>query len=315
MADTLVTSTLTPKANPDGKTVSVRQFKITDIPDAMRKMDWLVAAALMDHWFEGKPWDNETLGMPSDVKKNHLDVLPQYIETTIIKMGWALQFRPVDETLKFLLANWDSPRGREQMLRVFEKHYADVSSARVMLDFRGQVEAVQEFGYFNSRPYHYSKLSLEVDELRAALADFTLKVVAEGVLEITPEKYIFYPAWLGFYIDDTYDFIDDPYWPSQILGYWNFEGMATRLRDVVVNEVAFDFEAQSFSRQSILMHVDDLERKYADISARRYFLANNKAFQEYRVQKNRGGDFRIYSDMHIENISAPPIKLDRSNAQ
>lgn len=88
-------------------------------------------------------------------------------------------------------------------------------------------------------------------------------------------------------------------------GYWNFDGMATRLQDVV--------EIQGLSRQSMFMHVDDLERKYADISSRRYFLANNKSFQAYRTQKNKGGDFRIYSDMHIENISVPPIMLDRPN--
>lgn len=96
-------------------------------------------------------------------------------------------------------------------------------------------------------------------------------------------------------------------------GYWNFDGMATRLQDVVVNEVAIDFEIQGLSRQSMFMHEDDQERKYADVSSRRYFLANNKSFQAYRTQKNKGGDFRIYSDMHIENISVPPIMLDRPN--
>jgi hypothetical protein len=314
MADTIATSTLTPKANTDGKTVPVRQFKITDIPDAMRKMNWPVAAALMDHWFEGKPWDNETQGMPIDVKIGHLDVPSQYVEKTIIKMDWALQYQPVNEKIKVLLAEWDSPPGRRLMLKRFNQHYADMASGTVELDFGGQADQAERFGYFNSRPYNYSKLSFEVDELRAALADFTLKVIAEGSVKITQEEYILYPVRLGFYIDDTYDFIDDSSRVSQVLGYWNFDGLAT-VSDVASNEIATGFKTQSLVRRSLFMHGDEFEKQYADISAQRYFLARNKSFQEYRTKSGMGGDFRVFSDMYFLEIAVPPIILRRAHDQ
>ena len=55
MADTLVASSLTPASNKAGQSTAVRLFKVSDIPGAMDKMKWPVAAALMRHWFTVLP--------------------------------------------------------------------------------------------------------------------------------------------------------------------------------------------------------------------------------------------------------------------
>ncbi|WWL44175.1 DUF6402 family protein [Pseudomonas parakoreensis] len=63
MADTVVASSLTPASNKAGQSTVVRLFKVSDIPAAMDKMKWPVAAALMRHWFNGAPWKNASGGM------------------------------------------------------------------------------------------------------------------------------------------------------------------------------------------------------------------------------------------------------------
>jgi len=112
MADTKIASTLTPASNQAGKSAAVRQFKITDIPAAMDKMSWPVAAKLMRHWFNGKPWSTPDGAMSKEVKDH--DALPDlvYVESTIVKMAWLNQFEPAKAVIKELESVWDNPPAR-----------------------------------------------------------------------------------------------------------------------------------------------------------------------------------------------------------
>jgi hypothetical protein len=150
-----------------------------------------------------------------------------------------------------------------------------------------------------------------VNELRGAIGDFTMKVIAEGVVAVTDNKFTLSPERLCFYIDDTYDFIDDPYYPSQPLGFWNFNGLALSVAKAELSNIGVADELQGLATRSMLIKGSELDQQYADIAAQRYFLIKNKNFKAYRDQYYKGGDFKIFSDFHYEAVSVEDVVLDR----
>ena len=59
-----VQSTMTPQVNTEGKTVQVCQFKLTDIPDVMKNLNWRQAERFMRRWFSAPPYE-----IPIEYKK------------------------------------------------------------------------------------------------------------------------------------------------------------------------------------------------------------------------------------------------------
>jgi hypothetical protein len=314
MADTIATSTLTPRANKEGTRVAVRQFKITDIPDAMRKMNWPVAAALMDHWFDGKPWDTEDGGMPKLAKDRKQPVPPQYIDNSIVKMQWLLQFPQAKEMFKQLEGGWNNPDAQNLMRDRFDSHFGDIKEGVREVGFGADTQQADKFKYFNSRTYNFDLVGGGIDELRGALGDFTMKVIAEGSLRISEFEYVFCPVRLGFYIDDTYDFIDGAITPSQPLGFWNFNGLAMSVTEALATNLSIDSQSLLLAGQSMVKSQSDLDQKFKDIATDRYFLVRNKDFQTYRKKFGRGGDFKIYSDIFYQPAPKAPIVLGRKYA-
>ncbi|WP_408981028.1 DUF6402 family protein [Pseudomonas sp. B21-017] len=47
---------------------------------------------------------------------------------------------------------------------------------------------------------------------------------------------------------------------------------------------------------------NELERKH-------YMLVQNSDFREYREKNRKGGDFRVYSDILYESVTAAPIEI------
>jgi hypothetical protein len=103
---TTARSTLSPSSNRQGAVTQLRQFKITDIPAAMDKMNWPVAAALMRHWFQGNPWPTTDGGMSSEVKNHNTWPNAQYIEESIVRMNWVLGFERARAAVAALRKNW-----------------------------------------------------------------------------------------------------------------------------------------------------------------------------------------------------------------
>lgn len=313
MADTIATSTLTPKANTDGKTVPVRQFKITDIPDAMRKMDWPVAAQLMEYWFNGEPWPTEDGSIVAAVKSHHEHAPKKYINESIIKMDWVLSFPKVHSYLDELRAVWRGPRAQDEICKKFKNNFGSALPATYKLNFFGHGPLAENFGYFNYKRVDFDPVGGEVDELRAALGNFNLRVVAEGDMVVTASAYVFYPVKLGFYIDDCYDFNDESDWwrPSQLLGFWGFNGLAMSIPEVMARGLSTDEQLQSLALQSMTGDEKFFDQRYADIDSQRYYLIQNKNFQDYRRKYSRGGDFKISSDIYYEDIVSPPLVFEK----
>lgn len=227
------TTTLTPTTRRQGVPVATRPFKITDIPDAMDKMNWPVAAALMRHWFNGKPWpDTVDGGMDRRVKDHTVKPPSSRIEESIVTMEWALKFPEVQEAIAVLRRAWNNAPAlllaREKISQAFKGRAPGLYPLRF-----DRESVVEQFGYFNSRAIRMDQFgTFRLNELRGALANFNCRVFGEGEVAVERGRILVSIRRLGFYIEDTYDFVDDGSL-SQPLGYWGFDGVSTKPLDIV----------------------------------------------------------------------------------
>ncbi|TBN36944.1 DUF6402 family protein [Pseudomonas sp. BGI-2] len=318
MAATTVTSSMTPASNKTGQSTAVRQFKITDIPDTMIKIKWPVAAALMKHWFNGKPWPTKDGGMDDAVKRHDVFAPQEYIEESIVKMSWISGFDRANAAIKHLRGTWNSKLGLAQIKKNVGRAFSAKAPGCYPLAFNGVASAAEKFGYFNNKTVEFEQAgSDDVNELRGALANFNLRVIAEGLVVVTNKNIVFTPSRLGFYIEDAYDFNDGVVLFSQILGYWNFdklitdpvEGASANMKlNYEMNTIDFNSKAEA-TKEQVEKHRADSLRRYRELDSKHYMLVQNSDFREYREINKKGGDFRVYSDVLYESVTAAPIEI------
>ncbi|OLU28717.1 hypothetical protein BVH03_12125 [Pseudomonas sp. PA15(2017)] len=309
MADTVVSSSLTPANNSAGQSTAVRLFKVSDIPGAMDKMKWPVAAALMRHWFNGTPWENASGGMGTEEKERTRPVPDQYIEESIVKMNWVLKFKKPEETRQVLKAAWNNAKAMPEIRTKILRAFGNSGPGCYPVTFNGRGRAAERFGYFNSRAVNFSQFGGgELDELRGALANFNMRVIAEGAVNVFDKKIVFVADRLGYYVEDNYDFSDGDDFVSQPLGYWNFDGVAGVIEANAQN-MAINEEMAAIGRSSIFGASDAVQKQFVEASNRRYFLIQNKHFVAYRKQFSKGGDFKLFSDIFYETIAPVSIEL------
>ncbi|WP_024645394.1 DUF6402 family protein [Pseudomonas syringae] len=319
MAATTVAATMTPASNKSGQTATARQFKITDIPKTMKKMNWPVAADLMNHWFNGEPWPTEDGGM-SDAVKRHDEFAPSaYIEESIVKMSWVIGFERAKTAFNHLKANWNSPLGIELIKRRLRKAYSDSSPGCYQLAFNGVASTAEKFGYSNNTVVEFEQAgSDDVNELRAALANFNMRAIAEGSVIVTDKNITFMPVRVGFYIEDAYDFNDGVALFSQILGFWNFDKLvvdpvegakANAKLSAEMAATAADSKYQKITGQQTSAGKEAAARRYRELQGRYYMLVQNSDFRDYRELKKKGSDFRVYSDILYESVSTTSIEI------
>ncbi|WP_226500763.1 DUF6402 family protein [Pseudomonas sp. MWU16-30322] len=314
MATTTVSSTMTPASNKVGRSVAVRLFKVTDIPDAMRKMNWHVAADLMRHWFDGNPWPNTDDGGMAELVKSHDEFAPaEYINETIVTMDWAMTFDRTKAAVDILRNRWNNQAARNHLRRKVILGFKDAAPGVYPFKFE-KASDVERFGYANSTKIEFNQGGDdEVNELRAALANFNVHVFADGNIRVTEETITLIPERIGFYVEDSYDFNDSWFEPSQALGYWNFDGLETSLKkglsqnaDIRVKQNNIAFQARGGLSPEQAKEMNALEHKH-------YMFVQNGDFKKYRKESGKGGDFRVYSDILYENVSAEPIEFQKND--
>ncbi|POA34902.1 MULTISPECIES: DUF6402 family protein [unclassified Pseudomonas] len=316
MATTTVSSTMTPASNKVGRSVAVCLFKVTDIPDAMRKMNWPVAADLMQHWFDGKPWPNTDDGGMAELVKSHDEFAPEeYINETIVTMSWAMTFDRTKAAVDSLRNRWNNPAAQEHLRRkVLLPAYKDKEPGVYPFKF-SKASEVERVGCANSETIVFNQSGDDdVNELRAALANFNVHVFADGNISVTQESITLIPERIGFYVEDSYDFNDGWFEPSQALGYWNFDGLETSFKkgfsqnsDVRMKQNSIAFQARGGLSPEQAQEMNALEHKH-------YMFVQNGDFRDYRKSSGKGGDFRVYSDILYENVSAAPIEFPKNDA-
>jgi hypothetical protein len=316
---TTVASTMTPANNKTGQSVTTRLYKITDIPDTMNQMSWPVAAALMTHWFEGEPWPNEDGGMDEEVK-SHRQFAPQkYIEDSIVKMDWAMQFDRTKNAVDHLRKSWNNTPALKEIRANIKAAFESSPVGVYPLSFDGSAVKAEKFGYFNFVTVEFDQWGTDdVNELRGALANFNVHVIAEGRVEVTDKSIVFFPTQLAFYLEDSYDFNDGGIViVSQVLGYWGFggliadpaEGFNTNMKlNREMNSIYFGAGAGATPEQVAKKKEDSL-RRYRELESKHYILVQNSDFRDYRDAEKKGGDFRVYSDVLYESVTAEPIEI------
>ncbi|MFK3772938.1 DUF6402 family protein [Pseudomonas sp. NPDC089406] len=304
MANETAQSNLSPSNNKQGSVVQSRQFKITDIPDAMDKMGWPVSAKLMRHWFKGRPWDTPDGGMDHDVKKHIAFAPDEFIEESIVKMSWVMNYARAREKMAVLEANWNNANAQIEITAAILKFVDGKPPGSYPIKFNGLASKAERFPYFNSRSVEFNQTGDDdLNDLRGALANFNLRVIAEGNVAVLTDSIIFTASTLGFYVEDSYDFVDDTFW-SQPLGFWNFDGIAPSIASAMATNNGID-QMSSASAMYSMSGNPQAEARYREIQEARYFLITNGSFAKYRKIQKKGGDFRVFSDIYYKPLASP----------
>lgn len=307
MADTKVASNLTPASNQAGKSAAVRQFKITDIPAAMDKMKWPVAANLMRHWFKGNPWPTADGAMSPEVKDHTVLAKDPYVEDSIVTMSWVMQFEPAKEVVQELKSAWNNPAAQKNMRNKIGPKLLSKAPGTHPFKFGGKARDVEAFGYSNSRAVKFGLIE-KTDELRAALANFNMRVFPEGNVVVSEKGIQLLVDRIGFYVEDSYDFNDSPDDSfSQPLGYWNFDGIANPAIANAANISAQQAKANIASNP--FLDPQDSQKMYKELDEARYFYITNSHFVKYRAQFKKGGDFQVFSDVRYESVPLAVIDI------
>jgi len=308
MAGTVVTTSMTPASNKAGQSaIAPRKFGVSDIPAAMRKIKWPVAAALMDYWFAGKPWPTKDGGMSPAVKRHEALAEVPYVETSIVKMSWLTGFERANKVIKVLKSSWNNAAAIKQMQDKYLPTFQGKAPGVYPLKFDGNARAVEAFGYANSRAVEFDLID-ETDELRAALANFNLRVFVEGKVVVAIDRIQLFVDRIGIYVEDAYDFVDSAgFKPSQPLGYWNFEGIAdpvsANAANIGMQQMQSDMARNPFASD------DSANKMYKELAEARYYYITNSSFERYRSEHGKGGDFQVFSDVLYENVPLVVIPL------
>lgn len=308
MAGTVVTTSMTPANNKTGQSATApRKFGVSDIPAAMRKIKWPVAAALMDYWFAGKPWPTKDGGMSPAVKRHEALAEEPYVETSIVKMSWLTGFVRANKVIKVLKSSWNNAAAIKQMQDKYLPKFQGKAPGVYPLKFDGNARAVEAFGYANSRAVEFDLID-ETDELRAALANFNLRVFVEGKVVVAIDRIQLFVDRIGIYVEDAYDFVDSAgFKPSQPLGYWNFDGIAdpvsANAANIGMQQMQSDMARNPFASD------DSANKMYKELAEARYYYITNSSFERYRSEHGKGGDFQVFSDVLYENVPLVVIHL------
>lgn len=288
-------------------------FDVTEIPDAMEKMGWHVAAALLNKWFHYAPKNQASSSFEKANGYSDLHAYPaDRIDRTTIKLDWILSFERAANGFKelqnpFYLSN---SRAREALVRKlygYKGEYPQVVNTLALCDydihrvhhrfqfqmFRVDTTTLEKCETFFRAELRHGK----PDDLAGALGGFAFyAAVAEaevkrlwgGDTEITVNR-------IALYMKNPYSFFDDPdNGGSQYLGHWNRSGIAL---------VPFGFIAQKENFGSWSQYPVQPEGPYG----RTFWPVRNSDFRRWQDQHNAGGDMILYSDYRVVDVK--PIKI------
>ncbi|TMU82449.1 MULTISPECIES: DUF6402 family protein [Pseudomonas] len=288
------TTQLTPSSDKAPVEVAVDEFKITDIPDVMRKMGWTEAARLMQRWFDGEPFE-----MTFDEKEGKLDVSkitqeklfddldfdwltassPQTgeeIKELLEKAAYASQYNElVGRVRKFdqLAPGLLQFMKRLRTLGILDQEKKDLKKGEY--DFSSmsarELEVATQYNFRSIATDPSDRITNPLDDVYGALGGFLVKFAVTKFTVTSKSKRV--PATLhieeiGCYIRDTYDFLNDS-GKDQPLGYWSSESGIKGLTA---------FGRETFEADSQLYH-----------------KVTNDSFNQYRTLHGRGGDLFVYS--------------------
>ncbi|WP_367416505.1 DUF6402 family protein [Snodgrassella alvi] len=264
-------------------TLNANIFTLDQIPVAMDKMGWKVAPQLMRHWFNGKPakpFNDKTKTLY--VTGPAINIPPEHVNDSIVKMQWALQFKPVQKGLNYLMKKWASEKGK-QILN------DQLAKSNGILTNRRDIREIDTFNSVNTTKIgdYLFGFGETIDDYFGAIGKANLKLAVQGYQDRSGGKKVFITKQIGFYIKDTYDFLGD-----EFLGVWHKNGV--------------------LSKQQTLKYVVYRDTKdWVNIASMNMEWAapvNNFHFRKWQQVRNTGVDFIVFSDI----LWLPPLKKHRT---
>lgn len=238
---------------------------ITKIPSVMRANRWERGARLMEKWFNDPANTVPANGIASN---------------GIVTMDWVLAFARAREVYDKLVAEriWLNEAARREIVKLLARKNALGTAKQRFLLPRMQLTMESEAIQFRVVGGNMDMLIGPMDDLRAALANFTFRVVVAGSVEPemidrqvasgTPVKvasgnYLVTIEEVGISVKDSYDF-NDATGEDQDLGNWNME-------------------SNTVGRTGL----------------NGGFNVHNSDFRKWRAANQKGGDFLVYSDLRV----------------
>jgi hypothetical protein len=257
------------------KEVTGIEEKIESIPRAMRHMGWTVSADLMEHWLHGAAWV-----LPPEWKsKSSPDprtLAPAHVNQRSVRMSWAMSYGQIKSavtTLRGSMANGPARIVLRDRLRTVvwgPQNRVSVGSV--------QHTAIDLEKTCQSNYLEFGANMDTMDDLYGSIGKGTLKValIGEATKDSSTGRVTMHVTHAGFYIKDTYDFID-----FQYLGTWTKDGVLSKsqmLMNAALEGVALRWGSEPLGN------------------------IYNHDFETYRCRTGFGGDFMIYSDVHWERV-------------
>lgn len=259
------------------KKVSVDFFHIDMIPDAMRNMGWEVAPKLMEHWFKVSP----AFAFTAESKRKALDEdvinLPStQVSTEIVKMSWALKFEQVSVGIEELTNRWKSIKGIARLKKQLQNK-GDFNKDVIFLGYTDDVIELDNTCQVNIISIG-SKLDT-INDWYGAMGNSNLKICVRGMTQVREKKAFFIVDKLGFYLKDTYDFLDEEK-SSEPLGVWS------------KNRILSKEETAIYMSTYLSGLWGNLVRGFSG-----FVPVFNKDFRKWQKKNDSGGDYIIFSDV------------------
>lgn len=257
-------------------------FTLDQIPAAMDKMGWKVAPQLMRHWFSGKPakpFTDKTKNLY--VRGPAINIPPEHVNDSIVKMQWARQFKPVQKGLDHLMKNWANKKGLVELKKRLIQNNG-------ILERHTDVKKLDTFTYVNSTPIgdYYLGFGETINDYFGAIGKATLKAVPHGYQDKFHGENVFITEAIGFYIKDTYDFLG-----NEFLGVWHKDGVLNKKQMLLY---------VGYQGSQDWVSIANMNMQWA---AEVY----NSDFRRWQQVRNTGVDFMVFSDV----LWLPPLGKDR----
>ena len=295
-------------------------FDMLDLPDAMDKMGFTVAAKLARRWFNGRKH-----AIPRDKPASY--VYPSdMIDTETVTLEFVLKYQKVKEKYDQLITGeiyTDNAikalkqRMRDLMATPFLDGHRPYSGNIRTLAFCGgdiqKLDKVFRFQHMNISSFDTLNGRFLTD-LTASLANFNLNIAIANA-NVVAEKYQRYPKEAPYvfccqfhvevtdiyvYANDSYSFADiTSQKASQYLGHWNRNGVILVLEAVAAdraNRYGIDIELGDTPVAPSLGPVDTLQGWFGQMRKQDvYYPVHNRDYSTWREKFNRGGDFMIFT--------------------
>ncbi|WP_368041907.1 DUF6402 family protein [Burkholderia diffusa] len=312
----------------------IPEFDLQDVPVAMDKIGWPVAAKIAREWFAN----------PRNIYNDDPNS-EQPINNTTVTLKWVLKFGSVRKKYDELIAQKIYSPGatreaKRKVSRQVQAAFVDQGLVDLSFDTTPFISNERQFHIdwqfqFQNIPTSATLDGLLLTDLTAALGNFNL-YTAVGRVAISTEKYFQYNnaaktksycidttatiTHIYVYVKDNYSFNDKGDGNSQYLGHWNKKDMILSYRaavsDIIDGKKLHTRMGNSSITETTInwpylpgapldKPVDKRPGVGRLLRKNVYYPVYNKSYNEWREKHNRGGDFMIYSKPQLLKLNKP----------